>query len=60
MPHIDLNLVLGIVNSGLALWATYAARRNQKDIDGVAVAAKTKRALDRVSKEQINQTEEKK
>lgn len=51
MSHVDVNLILGIINGLIGLWAAYAAKRNKKDIDGVALVVGTERAKDRVSKQ---------
>lgn len=39
--HVDINLILGIINGAIGLWAAYVSRRNSKDIAGVAGVAMT-------------------
>lgn len=70
MHGIDVNLILHIIDGAIALVGLYfghknrndlkdskkAIEQNAKDIDGVAVAAGTERALDRVKRESGEKT----
>lgn len=50
LSHDEIALLIALVNGVSAMWTAWLARRNRRDIDGVAERVGTERALARCAK----------